>query len=118
MVKRTTVVATPESTKEFDRLLISFASRSKKLAASFYKGYKKTKLNIANNPDIGQVYEEYTEIFGVVFHVTRILVGRDFVRVFYLKDTDRCVIFWFWHTFFPESEDDMAKNLEPYVRAE
>jgi hypothetical protein len=112
------IVVTPAAAAEFDRVTIRFAARSKNLAKSLVLGYRELKNRIGNNPDIGQVYEEYTEKFGVEFHVTRILVGADSVRVFYLREVDRCTIFWFWNTFHPEDEQALRESMEPFVRVE
>jgi hypothetical protein len=116
VAKHTKIAVTPVASEEFDSLASRFAGRSANLAKSFVLGYKELKKRISKNPEIGQVYEEYTEKFGVEFHVTRVLVGGDSVRVLYLREVDRCVIFWFWNTFHPEDEQALRDALEPFVR--
>ncbi len=116
MTKKTRIVVTPAASEEFDSLTSRFACRSANLARSLILGYRELKKRISNNSEIGQIYEEYTEKFGVEFHVTRILVGADSVRVFYLREVDRCVIFWFWNTFHPEDEQALRESLESFVR--
>lgn len=112
------VVLTPVAADELDSLVSRYAVRSANLARSLVLGYREMKERISKNPEIGQIYEEYTEKFGVEFHVTRILVGGDSVRVFYLREADRCVLFWFWNTFHPEDEQALRDSLEPFVRVE
>jgi hypothetical protein len=118
MSKDTRVVVTPVAAEEFDVLAARYAGRSANLARSLVLGYRELKKRISKNSEIGQIYEEYTEKFGVEFHVTRILVGGDSVRVFYLRESDRCTIFWFWNTFHPEDELGLRDSLEPFVRVE
>jgi hypothetical protein len=119
MAKRSVkIVVTPTAAAEFDNIAIRFAARSKNLGKSLVLGYRALKKRIDVNPEIGQVYEEYTEKFGVEFHVARILVGSDSVRVFYLRETDRCTIFWFWNTIHPEDEQSLRESLEPFIRVE
>jgi hypothetical protein len=112
------VVITPVASAEFEILAVRFAGRSGKLAKSLVLGYRALKERISQNPEIGQIYEEYTERFGVEFHVMRILVGSDSVRVLYLREADRCTIFWFWNTFHPEDEQALRESLEPFIRVE
>jgi hypothetical protein len=118
MSKDTRIVVTPMASEEFDSLAARFAGRSANLARSFVLGYRELKKRISKYSEIGQIYEEYTEKFGVEFHVTRILVGGDSVRVFYLREADRCTIFWFWNTFHPEDEQALRDSLEPFIRVE
>ena len=118
MEKRTKIVVTPVASDEFDSLVIRFADRSENLARSLVLGYRELKKRISIKNEIGQIYEEYTEKFGVEFHVTRILAGSDSVRVFYLREVDRCTIFWFWNTFHAEDEQALRESLEPFIRVE
>lgn len=112
------IVVTPNASVEFDNIATRFAVRSTNLARSFVLGYRELKKRVSENASIGQIYEEYTEKFGVEFHVTRILVGADSVRVFYLREADRCTIFWFWNTYHPEDEHALRDSLEPFIRVD
>jgi hypothetical protein len=118
MVSNIKIVVTPVAAEEFDSIVIRFAARSANLARSFVLGYRELRKRVSENPAIGQIYEEYTEKFGVEFHVTRILVGADSVRVFYLREADRCTIFWFWNTYHPEDEQVLRDSLEPFIRVD
>ena len=67
MSKDTRVVVTTVAAEEFDALAARFAGRSANLARSLVLGYRELKRRISKNSEIGKIYEEYTEKFGVDF---------------------------------------------------
>lgn len=109
------VKETPKSQQRLLELIEMYNRRSERMVRELLEGRKKAKERIRDNNYIGG--NEHETIDGVRhdYQLIIIYVGSESVRMCYVVQPDRIVIFWYWRSNDPLTDPRIAEAF-PAVR--